>query len=35
MPPPDTAAPRSKTLDRALSVIAVLIVVAIMIVARY
>jgi hypothetical protein len=36
MPPLDAAtAPRSKTLDRALSLIAVLLVVAIVIVARY
>jgi hypothetical protein len=36
MPPPDTTAtPRSKTLDRALSLVALFIVVAIIIVARY
>jgi hypothetical protein len=36
MPPPDaTAGPRSKTLDRALSLVAALIVVAIIMVARY
>jgi hypothetical protein len=36
MPPPDaTAKPGSKTLDRALSLVAAFIVVAIMIVARY
>jgi hypothetical protein len=36
MPPPDTTVtPRSKTFDRALSLVAVFIVVAIVIVARY
>jgi hypothetical protein len=36
MPPPDTTAtPRAKTLDRALSLVAALIVAAIIIVARY
>jgi hypothetical protein len=37
MPPPDaaTARPRSKALDRAISLIAALLVVAIIVVARY
>jgi hypothetical protein len=35
MPDPDVAAPRSKSLDRALSLVAAFIVVAIIVVARY